>query len=97
MKNKAIEQIKDLIREPYAWPGGYEKFAVMNDGGLLCAECCKAHFRLIVEDTKGNYRTGWDAAGVDCAANLESADFIHEHSEFYSLDFCDQCQKVFNQ
>jgi hypothetical protein len=25
---------------PYAWPGGYPIYAIMDDGSLLCHKCC---------------------------------------------------------
>ena len=38
MKNKrVIEQVKDLIRTPYSFPGGYPKFLVMTNSELLDA------------------------------------------------------------
>lgn len=48
MKNKLIiEQVKELIRVPYAFPGGYPKFLVMNDSECLCHNC--AHCGDIIE------------------------------------------------
>ena len=65
MANGKIQQLKDAIRHPYAWPGGYEKSAVMEDGTLLCTTCCKANFRNIIDSTKKQVRDGWQLAGVD--------------------------------
>lgn len=68
MKNsRAIEilkQVKDYIRAPYAWPGGYAKILVMHDGEVLCADCARADFRLIVSSTRTGARDGWKAEGV---------------------------------
>jgi hypothetical protein len=44
------QKIKDNLRAAengYAWPGGYPVFAIMADGGCLCAECVKENRRLI--------------------------------------------------
>jgi len=60
-----IKQLKEAIRHPYAWPGGYEKSAVMDDGATLCMKCCKENFSNIVDSTKRNIRDGWQFAGVD--------------------------------
>lgn len=65
MKNDIIQAVKEAIRAPYAWPGGYQKSIICNDGAALCPECAKKNFRSIVDDTKNNNRTGWDVAGVD--------------------------------
>jgi hypothetical protein len=45
--DKAIKIALDIIREPYAWPGGYEKIAITDDGGALCHECVKSELREI--------------------------------------------------
>lgn len=35
--------LHDMLRKPYAWPGGYPTFLLMEDGGTLCHKCTKAH------------------------------------------------------
>ena len=74
--------LKDVVREPYAWPGGYEKFAIANDGGVLCHECCKKYFKTIMHSTLFEYKDGWDVVGVECMANVDG-----------SL-YCDNCSRV---
>jgi len=65
MKHPVIEAVKDLIRQPHTWPGGYSKRLVMADGEVLCCACAKAEFPSIVQSTKSHARDGWEAAGVD--------------------------------
>ena len=66
MKNKLIiEQVKDLIRAPYALPGGYPKFLVMDDSDCLCHGCAKENYKSIVRSTGFNYLDGWQACGVE--------------------------------
>lgn len=37
MKNQPeIRAAKDIARNPYAWPGGYPKFALMIGGVFVC-------------------------------------------------------------
>lgn len=65
--------------ERYAWPGGYERFAVMTDGGILCIPCCNnpenpIHFGDDMED-------GWRVAAFDSMAN---SDETHN---------CDHCSR----
>ena len=63
MKNKmVINQVKDLIRAPYAFPGGYPKFLVMNNSECLCHNCAKENYKLIVHSTGFD---GWQAYGVE--------------------------------
>ncbi len=88
MKTQAdgmIEQTKQFIREPCAWPGGYPKVLVMNDGGCLCSECAKSEFKQIVYAIKHALRDGWQAEGISihyegepivcdhCSVEIESA------------------------
>lgn len=62
----SINSIKSIIREPYAWPGGYAKLLVMHDGEFLCADCTKENYRLILRATKDRDRySGWQAIGTD--------------------------------
>ena len=90
MKNKLIiEQVKGLIRAPYASPGGYPKFLVMNDSECLCHQCAKENYSLIVRSTGFDYFDGWQAYGVEinweteincahCGEIIESAYGVEE-------------------
>jgi len=60
---KPTELLKSIIREPYCWPGGYERAAVTTDGGVLCHKCCKEEYRNILHSTRGEYNDGWQVAG----------------------------------
>ena len=66
MKNKnIIAQVKNIVRAPYAFPGGYPKFLVMNDSECLCHQCVKEKYKLIVRSTGFNCFDGWQAYGVE--------------------------------
>ena len=65
-----IEQIKETIRKPYAWPGGYRLLFAMEDGETLLPETAHDNFREIVTDTK----TG---SGEWCVVGL----YIHWESD----------------
>ena len=84
MKNQILEQVKDAIRNPYAWPGGYPVYVVMADGSMLCRDCARKEYKLIANATINHERDGWKAAGADilyegteycghCSCELESA------------------------
>ena len=84
MKNQTLEKVKDAIRNPFAWPGGYPVYTVMSDGELLCPDCARENYKLIVQATKDQLRDGWQAFGADvlyegsaycchCNKELESA------------------------
>ena len=51
--------LADIIKNPYFWPGCYEKLLVTTDGGLLCAACCRKEARRIMSDIRDGYETGW--------------------------------------
>lgn len=65
-----LRQVRDYIRAPYAFPGGYPKILVMKDGDVVCAKCAGIEYRQISEATRDSIRDpgfndGWAAAGVD--------------------------------
>jgi len=81
-----IQQYKEAVRSgPFVWPGGYPKFAVTTDGGLLCFDCAKGEARLIMASTKHTLMNGWEIEAFDinwenpsmycdnCAERIESA------------------------
>ncbi len=76
---KRTQPFKQLLRNgPYAWPGGYPMYAVMNDGECLCFKCAKANAKLIIADTRANDRhSGWTFAAHDI--NWEDASLYCAH------------------
>lgn len=50
-----------IIANPFAWPGGYEIFAIMEDGETLCNKCCEKEQHIIRETHKGS---GWNILGL---------------------------------
>ncbi len=78
-QDKAIMISLDIIREPYAWPGGYEKVAITDDGGVLCHKCVKSELRQIATSYKGD---GWHVVAADIVESYNGAP-LH----------CDNCGK----
>ena len=72
--------VKDLIRSPYAWPGGYPLYAITSDGGTLCKDCCKSEFRNIVDSIHTDCDDGWKVEAV--TVNWEST------------IYCDHCGNI---
>jgi len=60
-----MQDIKDAIRNPFAWPGGYPKTAICNDGGLLCPDCLKFNYKSVVYDTLNGLNSGWRVSAID--------------------------------
>lgn len=79
MKTEIMESVKDLARNPYAWPGGYPKFAIMDDGAALCPACVKREFHLVARSTRENACDGWHCVGVDI--NWEDAELACSHCD----------------
>lgn len=64
----------DIAANPYAWPGGYTRYALMEDGDALCAHCCAVESDSIASATPGS---GWVVIGA--AINWEDADLYCCH------------------
>lgn len=41
--------LKDFIRHPFAFPGGYPKALLMGDGETLCSKCARENYRQMRE------------------------------------------------
>lgn len=72
-----IGQVKNAIRNPYVWPGGYPVHIVMSDGETLCSDCAKSNFRLIIQATKDDLHEPWQAEGADVNWEDENAYCCH--------------------
>ena len=80
-QDKAISISLDIIREPFTFPGCYEKIAITDNGGVLCHKCVKSELREIATSYKGD---GWHVVGMDIVENFED------------LIYCDHCGKLLN-
>lgn len=69
--NKSPEQLaREIIACPFSWPGGYERWAVTDDGGLLCRTCCEEELPTIIESYPGD---GWHIVGTMAACDTDEA------------------------
>ena len=62
-----IRHVKEALRHPYSFPGGYVKAVYMMDGERLCLACILANWREIVTETRhpNSGDRGWGILGVD--------------------------------
>lgn len=80
MKIKTVSDFRKAYKSgPYAWPGGYPKFFITADGGVLswktAKECRGEILRAIAgQDT----RSGWCIVGVDI--NYEDENLHCDHT-----------------
>ena len=94
MNARAREIALSVIRNPYAWPGGYERLVVTTDGALLCSKCVRKEATRIMSDCRDNYNTGWLPEGT-CyeAVNAECAKEVNPEL----TSFCDHCGREFGE
>lgn len=71
------KQVKEFIRQPYAWPGGYPLFAITSDGESLCKDCCRKEYVNIYRATRDKLRDGWQVEAID--VNWECNDLCCAH------------------
>lgn len=62
------ERAEFIGEQLYAWPGGYALFAVTDDGGVLCKDCCIRERDSISGSIPGD---GWYVVAVDHAGNVD--------------------------
>lgn len=73
-QSRALALAQRLSRQRYAWPGGYPMYAVTDDGGCLCHQCCSDE-RLAIATTTGT--DGWCVQSL--AVNWEDPDLFCDH------------------
>jgi len=53
--------LEEYKKNPYAWPGGYQLNAIMDDGEIMCHECvCENE-----EVHEGGEKDGWRVEGFE--------------------------------
>lgn len=69
--DNGLDALRIIARDGYAWPGGYELFAVTTDGAVLCRDCVRKEYPAIYQATVAQDRSGWAVAGcsADCECN----------------------------
>jgi hypothetical protein len=94
MNTEARNLLVGIVKNPYAWPGGYERLLVTKDGGLLCSQCCRTEARRIMGDIRDGYDTGWlpeaatyEAVSAECARECDP-DLV---------SYCDHCGREFGE
>ena len=86
----ARDLLVDIIRNPYAWPGGYERLLILADGALLCSACARKEASRIMGDIRDGYNTGW--LPVSQCYEAVSPEYTKKVSEDL-LSYCGHCNK----
>ena len=84
----AAGMAKYVARTKYAFPGGYELYAVTDDGAVLCHNCCRTEFELIA---KSDSADGWHVEAVTSTADDDS----HVYCDHCDKDINIQCEDCF--
>lgn len=70
-QSRSLRLASELVRSPFAWPGGYPLYAITDDGGAMCAKCCEEN-REEIGTTSG--RDGWCVVALE--PNWEDPDLV---------------------
>jgi hypothetical protein len=73
-----VEKFNADLENPYAWPGGYPRFFVTQDGEALSFKAAQENKRLIETAIKENSNDGWCVVG--CDINWEDPDLYCCHT-----------------
>lgn len=92
MNHDNVRIVKNIIREPFAFPGGYEKVAICNDGEILCHECCKDNYGSICHSTLHEINDGFNVVGMTTEAVMYNDDIDED-----LISYCAHCSKAFGE
>jgi len=70
--------LEDLKAGPYAWPGGYPRYFVMDDGEAISFKTAKTEKRRIASSIRNKQNDGWRVVGSDI--NWEDDDLHDAHT-----------------
>ena len=65
MKTYTVENFIADLGEPYAWPGGYPRFFITNDGEALSFDAAKENQALIIDSIANKHNDDWQVIGCD--------------------------------
>ena len=71
-----LHALKEAIRRPYCWPGGYTIALYLRDSERICNRCAREEWREIVYDSINGYGT-WQAGYTDVHWEGPPQDCIH--------------------
>jgi len=74
-QSQALRLADSIAKAPFAFPGGYRRHALTDDGATLCATCCKSEREQIATTYQGD---GWTVV----------AEFVHWEGEPINCDHC---------
>lgn len=78
------KELREAVRSPFAWPGGYPVYVVLSDGEMLCHACSRTEYREMSRALRDPALThsGWRPVG---------AEVLWEESEDSGPELCAHC------
>jgi hypothetical protein len=71
MTKYTLQQFLKDLDEPYAWPGGYPRYFITNDGEALSFVAARENQQLIEQSISEGCNDGWQV--VACEINWEDS------------------------
>ena len=86
--------VRDIVTNPFVWPGGYEKVAITEECACLCHNCVADNYESCYRETMGNWgNCGWKISAVDAVGcGIDYAESIDDNAAL----FCDHCGRIIN-
>ena len=53
------KELREAIRNPYVWPGGYPAYIILSDGALICHECARENYKSLSNSLRHHLGDGW--------------------------------------
>lgn len=78
-----LNALNYAIRNPFAWPGGYDVLAITVDGGTLCQRCLVSELSTVYRSTRDKVNDGWQVEAVFSSADCDET------------IYCDHCSEEF--
>lgn len=82
MMRKQVNMLKDVIRTPLVLPLGYQKCVLTFNGDLICSDCCKKNYKVMLDATRKGRGNGWSVQDVIVLDHLELTVQCDECEEF---------------
>jgi hypothetical protein len=73
-----IQQFSKDLDETYAWPGGYPRYFITNDGAALSYDAARENRQIIEQSISEGCNDGWQV--VACEINWEDPSLICDHT-----------------
>jgi hypothetical protein len=73
-----IQQFSKDLDESYAWPGGYPRYFITNDGAALSYKAARENRQIIEQSISEGCNDGWQV--VACEINWQDSSLTCDHT-----------------